>query len=289
MTEGSVNQNQQATTGVALQKLVRLCQQYEQLLDKIIQIKNKNPETESFARTASGTRVTSLQTLKEIAQTLLQQAYSLNQQLEQRQKNIYAEDSRDDPYLNHLLLNNLAEAINKAEILYAGQAGQFAIMLNELVRLSHEFHSHLTVSEVPLEQSNLRVQAHQLDLPEDDEMMIYVRVFHRQLPKLGLEPEGLRCIPILLEMVKYCEKNGLAVYEELEWAEQSLRNDSYAFFSACIKRSQNLTAHSPVKRDPYLHCILLTVQKVEALQLRQFKHREQWYWVEKDKLVEVNH
>ena len=71
----------------------------------------------------------------------------------------------------------------------------------------------------------------------------------------------MQCIPVLLEMVKYCEKNGLAVYDSWQLAERSLRNESYGFFSACIKQSQDLSAYSPAKRDRYLDCPLLTVQK----------------------------
>ncbi len=280
------------TTGEALQAISQLCKRYIPVLEKIISIKSKPLEQGEavFGRSGVQPQKASLQELKDAASILLQHAVDIGHQLEQKHVTTYSVEHMDDPYLSYVLLNMLAEAITRMETCYAGQATSFAILLNELMRLSHELHSQLTINPDPAGEmhsiSKEDYQRHNM-LQSKDEKMIYIRVFHRGLPKLGGAAEGMNCIPILLEMVKFCEKNGLAVYDEWALAEQSLRNDSYGFFSACINISQDLSLYTAPKRDRYLDCTLLTVQKIELSQLRQFKHRDKVYWVQKDKLIEV--
>lgn len=280
------------TTGQALQAISHLCRRYIPVLEKIITIKNNPPKTGEavFGRTGVQNPKASLQELKDAASILLQHTVDIEHQLEQKHVTTYHLDRMDDPYLNYVLLNMVTEAITRMETCYAGQATSFAILLNELTRLSHALHSQLTITADPAEAAQaMSKQGHELQnaAQTGDQKMIYIRVFHRDLPKLGETAEGMNCIPVLLEMVRFCEKNGLAVYDEWSLAERSLRNDSYGFFSACINVSQDLSAHAPSKRDRYLDCALLTVQKVELFQLRQFKHRDKVYWVQKDKLIEV--
>lgn len=280
------------TTGQALQAISQLCRRYIPVLEKIIVIKSNPPKTGEavFGRSGVHNPKASLQELKDTASILLQHTVDIGHQLEQKHLTTYHMDRMDDPYLNYVLLNMVTEAITRMETCYAGQATSFAILLNELTRLSHALHSQLTISADPVETaqtiSKQDYERHN-DLQTGDQKMIYIRVFHRDLPKLGETADGMNCIPILLEMVKFCEKNGLAVYDEWSLAERSLRNESYGFFSACINISQDLSAYAPRKRDRYLDCALLTVQKVELFQLRQFRHRNKTYWVQKDKLIEV--
>jgi hypothetical protein len=280
------------TTGAALQAVSQLCRRYIPILEKIISIKNNPPKQGEavFGRSGVSTQKASLQELKEAANILLQHTVDIGHQLEQKHVTIYAVERMEDPYLNYVLLNMLTEAITKMEACYAGQATSFAILLNELTRLSHELHTQLTVNQDPTAEinNNSKEDYKQRNMSQgQDEKMVYIRVFHRDLPKLGETVEGINCIPILLEMVKFCEKNGLAVYDDWALAERSLRNDSYGFFSACIKVSQDLSLYTAPKRDRYLDCALLTIQKIELSQLRQFKHRDKVYWVQKDKLIEV--
>lgn len=280
------------TTGEALQAISQLCRRYIPVLEKIITIKNKPPEQGEavFGRSRMPQPKASLEELKDAAAILLQHTVDIERQLEQKNMTTYALEHKDDPYLNYVLLNMVTEAITKMEACYSGQATSFAILLNELMRLSHELHSQLTISTDPtgeMQRFSEETYQRQTEPQSHDEKMIYIRVFHRDLPKLGETAEGMNCIPILLEMVKFCEKNGLAVYDEWSLAERSLRNDSYGFFSACIHLSQDLSAYTAPKRDRYLDCALLTVQKIELSQLRQFKHRDKVYWVQKDKLIEV--
>lgn len=280
------------TTGEALQVITQLCRRYIPILEKIIDIKNKPLERGEavFGRSGVSSQKASLQELKDAASILLQHTVDIERQLEQKHLTIYSMEHMDDPYLNYVLLNMISEAITKMEACYAGQATSFAILLNELMRLSHELHSGLAVNPDPAGGTQRVAQEdyQRYTMPQGkDEKMIYIRVFHRDLPKLGETAEGMNCIPILLEMAKFCEKNGLAVYDEWALAERSLRNDSYGFFSACINISQDLSLYTAPKRDRYLDCALLTVQKIELSQLRQFKHRDKVYWVQKDKLIEV--
>ena len=279
------------TTGEALQAVGKLCRRYIPLFEKIIAIKKNSPKTgeEVFARSASQSNGNNLQELKEIATILLQHVTDIEHQLEQKYVETYDLLKMDDPYLNHILLNMISEAITRIEVYYQGQATSFAILLNDLMRLRHTMQSQLTIETEGFNHNERREprERRQANRVESDEKMIYIRVFHRDLPKLGETEQGMQCIPVLLEMVKYCEKNGLAVYDSWQLAERSLRNESYGFFSACIKQSQDLSAYSPAKRDRYLDCPLLTVQKIELSQLRQFKHRDKTYWVQKDKLIEV--
>jgi hypothetical protein len=280
------------TTGEALQAISQLCRRYIPVLEKIITIKNKPLEQGEvvFGRSGVSPQKASLQELKDAASILLQHAVDIGHQLEQKHLATYSIEHMDDPYLNYVLLNMISEAITKMEACYAGQATSFAILLNELTRLSHELHSQLTINPDPAGEvhSISKEDYKRQNMPQSkDEKMIYIRVFHRDLPKLGETVEGMNCIPILLEMVKFCEKNGLAVYDEWALADRSLRSDSYGFFSACINISQDLSMYTAPKRDRYLDCTLLTVQKIELSQLRQFKHRDKVYWVQKDKLIEV--
>lgn len=280
------------TTGQALQAVSQLCRRYIPVLEKIISIK-RNPLKAGeavFGRSGLNNQKASLQGLKDAASILLQHTVDIEHQLEQKHVTTYHMDRMDDPYLNHVLLNMVTEAISRMETCYAGQATSFAILLNELTRLGHILRAQLTISADPLEATppfSPADEQQQKDLQSGDQKMIYIRVFHRDLPKLGETADGMNCIPVLLEMVRFCEKNGLAVYDQWELAERSLRNDSYGFFSACIHVSQDLSEYAPRKRDRYLDCALLTVQKVELFQLRQFRHRDKTYWVKKDKLIEV--
>lgn len=280
------------TTGAALQAISQLCRRYIPILEKIISIKNK-PLLQGeavFGRSGVHQQKTSLQELKDAASVLLQHTVDIGHQLEQKHVTTYSLEGMNDPYLNYVLLNMVTEAITKMEACYAGQATSFAILLNELTRLSHELHTQLTISQDPIgEMKSISKEEYKRhNRPQSlDEKMIYIRVFHRDLPKLGETADGMNCIPILLEMVKFCEKNGLAVYDDWALAERSLRNDSYGFFSACINVSQDLSLYTAPKRDRYLDCTLLTIQKIELSQLRQFKHRDKVYWVQKDKLIEV--
>ncbi len=280
------------TTGQALQAIHQLCKRYIPVLEKIITIKNNPPKAGEavFGRAKTQSPQTSLQSLKDAAEILLQHTVDIQRQLEQKNMTTYDVDRMDDPYLNYILLNMVREAITRMETCYAGQATSFAILLNELTRLSHALHSQLTLSEHPIDAAEGLAKLNQTlgsGLQSGEQKMIYIRVFHRDLPKLGETAEGMNCIPILLEMVRFCEKNGLAVYDEWTLAERSLRNESYGFFSACIDASQDLSAYAPAKRDRYLDCALLTIQKVELFQLRQFRHRNKTYWVQKEKLIEV--
>ncbi len=280
------------TTGEALQAIGQLCRRYIPVLEKIIAIKNKPLEDGEavFGRSGVQHQKASLQELKDAASILLQHTVDIGHQLEQKNMQTYQVERMDDPYLNYVLLNMVAEAITRMQACYAGQATSFAILLNELMRLSHAVHSQLVIQQDPIVavQSISKADYQRQNKPQSkDEKMVYIRVFHRELPKLGETADGMNCIPILLEMVKFCEKNGLAVYDEWALAERSLRNDSYGFFSACIQVSQDLSPYTAPKRDRYLDCALLTVQKIELSQLRQFKHRDKSYWVQKDKLIEV--
>jgi hypothetical protein len=280
------------TTGAALQAVGQLCRRYIPVLEKIISIKKKPLEQGEavFGRSGVQPQKASLQELKDAASVLLQHMVDIGHQLEQKHVTTYSVEHMDDPYLNYVLLNMVSEAITSMEACYAGQATSFAILLNELTRLSHELHSQLVIStDATGETASVsKEHAKRGNMPQSkDEKMVYVRVFHRDLPKLGETPDGMNCIPILLEMVKFCEKNGLAIYDEWALAERSLRNDSYGFFSACIHVSQDLSLYTSPKRDRYLDCALLTVQKIELSQLRQFRHRNKTYWVQKDKLIEV--
>lgn len=280
------------TTGEALQAVSQLCRRYILILEKIITIKNKPLEKgeAAFGRSGVPQQKASLQGLKDAASILLQHTVGIGHQLEQKHRTTYSVEHMDDPYLNYVLLNVITEAITEMEVCYAGQTTSFAILLNELMLLSHELRSQLDVNSDPAgeTQSISKEDYTRQNMPQKkDEKMIYIRVFHRDLPKLGETADGMNCIPILLEMVKFCEKNGLAVYAEWALAERSLRNDSYGFFSACINVSQDLSLYTAPKRDRYLDCALLTIQKVELSQLRQFKHRDKIYWVQKDKLIEV--
>lgn len=281
------------TTGAALQAISQLCRRYIPILEKIIHIKNKPLEQGevAFGRSGVQQQKASLQELKDAANVLLQHTVDIGHQLEQKHAMTYSVENMDDPYLNYILLSMVTEAITKMEACYAGQATSFAILLNELMRLSHELHTQLTVSQDSTGEEtkkSAKENSKRQSMPQgQNEKMVYIRVFHRDLPKLGEAVDGMSCIPILLEMVKFCEKNGLAVYDDWGLAERSLRNDSYGFFSACINVSQDLSLYTAPKRDRYLDCALLTIQKIELSQLRQFKHRDKVYWVQKDKLIEV--
>ncbi|MCD6045825.1 MAG: hypothetical protein K0R48_988 [Gammaproteobacteria bacterium] len=280
------------TTGEALQAVSQLCRRYIVILEKIITIKNKPPEKGEavFGRSGVPQQKASLQGLKDAASILLQHTVEIGHQLEQKHRTTYSVEHMNEPYLNYVLLNVITEAITEMEACYAGQTTSFAILLNELMLLSHDLRSQLDVNSDPAgetESISKEDYTRQNTPQKKDEKMIYIRVFHRDLPKLGETADGMNCIPILLEMVKFCEKNGLAVYSEWALAERSLRNDSYGFFSACIHVSQDVSLYTAPKRDRYLDCALLTIQKVELSQLRQFKHRDKIYWVQKDKLIEV--
>lgn len=176
-------------------------------------------------------------------------------------------ESRDSALLNKRLIAVLDKAVSSCERAYADKAKSFAVILTDLQMILTQLQNKMNFDE---EEDSYQAPAHTKegevkrsgDL-EGDEKLVYVRVFHKDMPQLLVPKSSLTWMQSLLNSIKTAEKHGLAVYAHEEEVIASIRGAGYGYATLRIHESQDITNKRPPKTDPNIGCSLLTITPVE--------------------------
>ncbi len=254
------------TTGEALLTIAGVCRKYNQVLDKIISIREQTPELtgEAFRRQSSN-----IERLHQVNAALLKIQQIVNEQA--RQITITYEaglENYDCPNVNQMIISQLTEIVTDLTQLYADKARSFSLILNEFELLTTLLINKLDrdtveagyiarTSLIPSEQQKGHTALH-TNVPD----YAYVRLFHRNMEQLLSPNATINWMRPLLESVKNAEKHGLAVYADEEYARKSLRSPNYGYLTIHLRPEQDITAQRPLRRDESLNCPLLTIQHI---------------------------
>jgi hypothetical protein len=268
------------TTEDAISSVNDLINKYESIIGRILKIKKDMPEENECAGfRRHGQKTELLQNLQEILSKLRDQVGNIEERLAGGEVRDF--EKRDDPRLNQAILDLLVAAIAACHQAYANQSKSFAVLLQDLERLllHCQRKAECASDDDSPEQATKRIQQHKEET-SNDEMLVYVRVFHRQMPALLEEKSSLMWLKSLLESVKLAEKHGLAVYEREDEVKHSLKNECYAYATLKIARKQNVTDQRQPKVDPRLGAHLLTIEPVELKNLLKLTYSGRDYLIE---------
>lgn len=260
---------EKVTTAQGIDVLKRTLERYIAVLEKIIDIKVQNPvaPAETFIRRKAGGSST------QVLNDLLSLCANLFKDILQVEKNLQhmPTGKEDSPTLNQQLVSLLDNTISECQRIYSGQAQTFAILLNDLTTMTQMLRQKMIFEEstsTSWEEHHGKTSS----ALKEGQKLVYIRVYHRELPKLTQKKAAVSFFKPLIEMVKHAERHGLAVYDEDTFAEKSLKNDAYGYFTVCIDSTQDISHERAPKEDPALGCRLLTLSKVDPQQLQEFSH-----------------
>lgn len=176
-------------------------------------------------------------------------------------------ESRDSPLLNKRLVAALDKAVSSCERAYADKAKSFAVILTDLQMILTQLQNKMNFDEdetsyqPPVRQKEGGVKkSGELG---DEEKLVYVRVFHKDMPQLLVPKSSLTWMQSLLNSIKTAEKHGLAVYAHEEEVIASIRGAGYGYATLRIHESQDITGKREPRTDPNIGCPLLTITPVE--------------------------
>jgi hypothetical protein len=176
-------------------------------------------------------------------------------------------NSKDSALLNKRLVAALDKAVSSCERAYAGKARSFAVILTDLEMVLSQLQNKMNFGEDELcYPAPAGTKAGDVNCnPElgDSEKLVYVRVFHKDMPQLLVPKSSLTWMQSLLNSIKTAEKHGLAVYAHEEEVIRSIRGAGYGYATLRIHESQDITSKRPLKTDPNIGCSLLTIAPVE--------------------------
>lgn len=186
----------------------------------------------------------------------------------------------NNPQLNQAIVEALTNAIVQCHKIYEGQSKSFAVILHDLEKL-------LIQCQHKLGFGDHNESIHQVERQEekfkqniiDEEKLVYVRLFHKQMPTLAEEKASLVWIKSLLESIKMTEKHGLAVYDSEENVKRSLKNENYAYATLRIASKQDVTDQHAIKLDTELNCPLLTIKEVTLDNLLKLTYADKDYMI----------
>ncbi len=251
-------------TNEAIEVLYRVVGHYGAILDNIIKIKQQTPvEGEGFRRKSGN--VDLLSELAESLKGLKRDTAHVEQ--------VFTSQQATAVQCNKQILKVLSKAIERCVAAYEGKARSFAMILQDLEKIEGLFKERLILRIASKEdlaeqkyKQNVRVN--------EDEKLVYVRVFHREMAKLGVPNAPLAWARPLLESVKFAEKSGLAIYGSEEAVKKTLKNDSYGYVTLKVNQEQDTSSNYPEKTDPTTGATLLTIANVRIEQIMKLTHAE---------------
>lgn len=252
------------TTGEALISIIALCRKYINVLNNIINIREKNPEDVTATFRKQSFKIEKLHQLNAI---LLK---TQNIMTEQSRKIILMYEAGlenyDNPKLNQTIVEQLKQILSEIQSVYAEKARSFTVIPNEFDMLTTLLASKLDQDVIEAEyvasSSNISGEKYSTSLVDQNTRYAYVRLFHRNMTNL-LSPTGtLNWMRPLLDSVKNAEKHGLTVYDSEEFARKSLRNENYGYLTIRLSEAQDITEQRAPKVDPQLNCPLLAIQNI---------------------------
>lgn len=252
------------STVEASEILLAWAMRHTDMLDNLLRIKAAAPqdnEQSGFRRQRPGS--VSLEQLRQILQELIDALIVL---------------SREQGDNTAPLFMTIQQAEVKLKALYEGQSTAFAVILNELIELENA-----VMQKFPAITKNVIAEPIKLTTVASAEpavTLVYVRVFHKQLPQLIMPEADKSWLKTVLESVREAEKHGLAVYANEAEAKRSLRGENYGYVTVAITPEQDITHQRRVKQDPQLLCPILTIAPIGLEQLKKLTYAETDYIIQ---------
>jgi hypothetical protein len=290
-----LQQQDSITVADALNSSQLIIEKYLPMLRNVMQIRAKAPVSEDEP-TFRGAQVaqSSVPQLYEMLDKLDQAILTLEAALARTSHSKPEELHQLETQISEKLIKMLTAAVTHCETIYAQRSNSFAMILQDLSLLLEILRSKLGVTGLQhLERSSSDDVV--MDNPEDvpdltlaaDEKMVYVRIFHREMPNLSARRSGLQWVKPLLDSVKHAEKHGFAVYEHEADVVKSLKGDTYGYVSLKIKTAQDISQQRPAKIDQALGCRLLTIANVDLDNMVKLTHQSVEYWIREGQLHKV--
>lgn len=250
------------TTSEAIDILYRMVAHYSSVLNNILKIKQQTTDdTEGFRKKASNT---------DLLQTLMDNLLHLERSLSQLQAT-WAQKPIPPEQRNQELLEALKSTITACEQAYEGKARSFAMILQDLERAYNVFYEKLlTPQDV---NGALQAGLSKAAALPSHQKKVFVRLFHREMAKLGAPGASVAWAKPLLDSIKYAEKLGLAIYADEEVVKKSLKNECYGYVTLRIDQQQDISVDYPNKIDQTLDAPLLTIHDITPEQLVSLSHR----------------
>lgn len=181
------------------------------------------------------------------------------------------------------LVDIIEQTCQELKSIYQGQSTAFAVILNELIELQNVMLQKMPGADKAVSSANGKTALK----PEEVRTLVYVRIFHRQLPQLTIPETDKSWLKTIFESVRESEKHGLAVYAEEAQARRSLRGENYGYVTVAIQPEQDITHLRRVKQDPHLECALLTIAPLGAEQLKKLTYAETDYTIHNGIITKV--
>lgn len=287
-----LQQQDSITLAEALNIVQQYIQRYLPVLQNVMHIRARAPvmDDEPTFRGAA-THQAAVPQMCNILQKLAEHVSTMEHTLEEISAQVPAADNVEIK-LREKLLQLMAAAVKKCEEVYANKAPSFAMVLHDLTVLNHLLQEKLVVNHKQASGSDTTIIIDRpADVPEivlaEDEKLVYIRLFHREMAVLQTGKGNLNWIKPLLDSAKHSEKHGLAVYESDDDVRRSLKGDAYGYITAKIKNSQDISHLRPVKSDPALGCRLLTIGNLELSNMLKLTHHAVEYWIRDGMLHKV--
>jgi hypothetical protein len=251
------------TTSEAIDILYRMIAHYSAVLSNILKIKQQTTDDpESFRKKNSNT---------DLLQTLMDNLLQLERSLLQLQAK-WTQTPIPPEQRNIELLEVLKSTIAACEQAYEGKARSFAMILQDLERAYNVFYEKLLLTPQDVNGTLQAGSSKSAALPSHQKQ-VFVRLFHREMAKLGAPGASVAWAKPLLDSIKYAEKLGLAIYADEDVVKKSLKNECYGYVTLRIDQQQDISVDYPNKIDQTLNAPLLTVNDIRAEQLMSLTHR----------------
>lgn len=260
-----LKQQQTVSTFSAIDVTQQVIQHYSSILKNIIRIKQENPEGEGFRR-RSGSSVDLLVELAKILDNLSRDIQLIDQNIQGKQRNLEAH--------NQQIITVLSQATTRCEEAYQGKARSFAMILQDLERLRNLLTEKLSLDSLAIDDNLSKSKGISRPKLGENEIFVYVRLFHREMAKIGTPQASFAWSKPLLESIKQADKHGLAIYSEESLVKKSLKSECYGYATLKINKQQDISEQFPEKQDMALGCPLLTVSDIQTEQMKIFTHRE---------------
>jgi|GEM_PF-3005143 len=260
------------STTEAIQLLLRMTGHYQGILENILKIKqNHSEEGEGFRRRSANTEL--LNQLSDVLNQLERGALHVEQ--------VRLRQQATPDQCNKQVLKILKQAMEACEAAYGNHARSFAMILQDLERLYSLFQEKLGV---PNHDKKTKASAPKKAELKPAEQLVYVRVFHKDMEKLGTPQSLLSWAKPLLESIQFSEKHGLAIFDDEETVKKSLKNNCYGYVTVRIEESQNVSKDNPGKMDQALGVPLLTINNIRLDQMVKLTHKGVEYPIREGRL-----
>lgn len=282
-----LQQQESITVAEALNTSQQVVESYLPMLRNVMQIRAQAPVTEDEPTFRSAKNAqSSVPQLFEMLDKLDKAIVTLEEVLAKAAQAKPDEMHHLEEQIAEKLLKMLAAAVSHCEIIYAQRSNSFAMILQDLSLLLEIVRSKLGTTglhHIKHDTLDTVVIDEPKDTPDiivaDDEKMVYVRIFHREMTNLSGKKGGLQWIKPLLDSVKYSEKHGLAVYEHESDVLKSLKGEAYGYVTLKIKNTQDISHQRPPKVDQAIGCRLLTIANVDLDEMIKLTHQSIEYWI----------